>query len=72
MLHFWREAIAEVHSDFMAKLPDAEPHVLTLRACQLDGRMEGSRHPNLMLPWAQQWYGLQPLSTLLVNPDQHP
>lgn len=57
-LRRWREAVAEVYSDFVVKLPDAEPTTLTLRAFQLDGRTEGSRYPNLMLPWVWQQLGL--------------
>jgi len=57
-LRRWRETVAEVHSDFVAKLPDAETPILTLYARQLDGRTEGSKYPNMMLPWVQQRYGL--------------
>ena len=54
----WRETVAGVYSDFLAKLPDAEPPILTARAHETDGRTEGSRYPNFMLPWVQQRYGL--------------
>ena len=57
-LRRWRETVTEVYLDFVAKLPDAETPILMLRATQLDGRTEGSRYPNLMLPWVQQQYGL--------------
>lgn len=57
-LRRWRETVTDVHSDFVAKLPGAEIPPLTLRATQLDGRTEGSRYPNFMLPWAQQRYDL--------------
>ena len=57
-LRRWRMAVAEVHSDFVMKLPGAETPILTVRASQLDGRTEGSRYPNFMLPWAQQRYDL--------------
>jgi len=57
-LRGWRETVAEVYSVFVAKLPDAAPATLSSRANQLDGRTEGSRYPNLMLPWVRQRYGI--------------
>ncbi|KAF9646810.1 hypothetical protein BDM02DRAFT_2889392 [Thelephora ganbajun] len=54
----WRKTVAEVYSDFVAKLPGAESPILSSRARQLDGRTEGSRYPNMMLPWVRQRYGL--------------
>ena len=49
-LRHWMEIVARVHSDFMAKLPDAELPVLVTRAKLEDDRTEESWHWNLMLP----------------------
>lgn len=57
-LRHWREPVAVVYSDFLAKLPDAEPAILAARSHELDGRTEESRYPNMMLPWVKQRYGL--------------
>lgn len=57
-LRYWRETVAAIHSDFEAKLPDAEPPILTLRAALLDGRTKESRYPNLMLPGIGRRYGI--------------
>jgi hypothetical protein len=56
-LRHWREIVAGVHSDFAAKLPDPEPPTFTSRAMWEDGRTEGSRYPNLLLPGAMRRYG---------------
>ena len=55
-LRHWKETVAEVHSDFEAKLPGTGPGTLTLRAEQVDGRTEESRYPNLMIPGVMQQY----------------
>ena len=57
-LRHWRETVAAVYSDFEAKLPDAKPPVLILRARWVDGRIEGSRYPNLMFPEMRQQCGI--------------
>ena len=49
-LRHWKEVVAGVYSDFAAKLPNAELPPLATRAFWEDGRTEGSRHPNLLLP----------------------
>jgi len=49
-LGHWRETVAQVHSDFMAKLPEARVPALASRASWEDGRTEGSQYPNLMRP----------------------
>ena len=53
-LRHWKETVLEVHSDLEAKLPDAEPANLSSRARWVDGRTEGSRYPNLMVPGIKQ------------------
>ena len=53
-LQRWKETVTEVYSDFEAKLPDAEPTPLSSRTKLVDGRTEGSRYPNLMVPGVNQ------------------
>ena len=57
-LRHWREIVAEVYADFEAKLPHAGFPNLTVQAGWVDGRAEGSRYPNLMLPGMGQRYGI--------------
>ena len=57
-LRHWREIVAEVYGDFEAKLPDAGYPNLVIKAGWVDGRTEGSRYPNLMLPGMGQRYGI--------------
>lgn len=57
-LRYWKEVIADVYSDFSAKLPDAELPTLAMRASWEDGRTEGSRYPNLLLREAMEEYGI--------------
>jgi hypothetical protein len=57
-LRHWREIVAEVYSDFAAKLPEAKLPTLTIRAQLIDGRTEESRYPNLMLPGMGEHYGI--------------
>ena len=49
-LRRWKEIVASVHSDFMAKLPDAEFSALATQKSFGDDRTEGPRHRNPMLP----------------------
>jgi hypothetical protein len=57
-LRHWREIVAGVHLDFETKIPDPGPPTLLARAIWEDGRTEGSRYPNLMLPGVRQKYGV--------------
>ena len=49
-LRHWKEIVASVHSDFMAKLLDAELSALVTGKSFWDDRTEGPRHRNPMLP----------------------
>ena len=50
-LRHWKEIVAKVRSDFMAKLPDAElPTLAAWEKFEDDRRTEGSWHQNLMVP----------------------
>ncbi|KAF9645908.1 hypothetical protein BDM02DRAFT_3119531 [Thelephora ganbajun] len=42
-LRDWRRVVAEVYSDFAAKLPDAEPPTLATLGVLEGGRTEGSQ-----------------------------
>ena len=54
-LQRWKKSVAEVYSDFSAKLPDAElPTQLATKAESEDGCTEGSRRQDLMLPGTKQ------------------
>lgn len=53
-----RETVAEGYSDFAARLPEARLPALIIRAGLEDGRTEGSRYPNLMIPGLKQQYGI--------------
>lgn len=57
-LQHCKEMVAEVHSDFAAKLPDAKLPILAMRATLEDGRTEESRYPNLLIPEVKHQYGI--------------
>jgi len=57
-LRHWRETLAEVYSDFTAKVPDAKLQTLALRALWVDGRTEESRYPNLLIAKVGQQHGV--------------
>ena len=57
-LRHWRETVAKVHSDFAARLPDAQVPTLAQRASWIDGRTDESRYPNLLLPGVWKQYGV--------------
>ena len=57
-LRHLRETVAEVYSDFAARLPKARLPALIVRAALEDGRTEGSRYPNLIIPGVKQQYGI--------------
>ena len=48
----------EACDDLERKLPKREPPVLTSLALLEDGRSEGSKYPNLMVPAAREYYGI--------------
>jgi len=57
-LRHWREIVAEAHSEFTAKLPDAKLPPLARKAKWEEGRTEKSRYPNLMLPGVWERYSV--------------
>jgi len=54
----WKQVVAEAYVDIERRMPKREPPVLTSLAMLEDGRSEGSRYPNLMVPTARERYGL--------------
>ena len=56
-LRHWKEMVAKVRLDFVARLPDAELPTPAAWAKFEEGRVEGSRHQNLILPEVKQRYG---------------
>lgn len=57
-LRHWKEIVAEVYVDIEKKLPEEIPD-LAIKAGWVDGRTEGSRYPNLLLPGMGERYGIQ-------------
>lgn len=57
-LRHCREVVAEVYSDFVAKLPGVELPALARRTKLEDGRTERSRYPNLIPTEEKQRLGL--------------
>lgn len=58
--HLWclKQVVAEACVDFERRVPKAGPSVLTSLALLEDGRSEGSKYPNLMVPAAREHYGI--------------
>lgn len=57
-LRHWRELVAEVHSDFAAKFPDAVLPTLVTQAKSWEGGWpEGLGNPSLMSPGVMSQYG---------------
>ena len=57
-LWYWKQVVAEACADLERKVPKNEPSVLTSLALLEDGRSEGSKYPNLMVPAAREHYGI--------------
>ena len=57
-LRRWREAISKTYADFETSFPGNEPSLLASLAVSIDGRMESSTYPNLMVPKERERYGL--------------
>jgi hypothetical protein len=57
-LRHWREAISKTCADFEASFPGEGPSLLASLAVSMDGRMESSAYPNLMVPKERERYGL--------------
>ena len=58
MLRYWKGVVANAYSTFQEKLPNAEPPEITLTLHEQDGRIEGSRYPNLLEPASRDEYGI--------------
>ena len=54
----WMKVVENAHLDFAARFPEAKIPTLALRAREEDGRIEGSRYPNLILSQERQQYGI--------------
>ena len=50
--------MVEAHDDLQRRIPKFEAPVLTSLALLEDGRSEGSKYPNLMVPGARERYGI--------------
>lgn len=57
-LRRWREVISKTHAEFEATFPGNGPSLLASLAVSIDGRMESSAYPNLMVPKERERYGL--------------
>jgi hypothetical protein len=57
-LWYWKQVVAEAYADLERRIPKFEPPMLTMLASLEDGRFEGSKYPNMMVPAARQSYGL--------------
>ena len=57
-LRHHRGMVAEAWSDFEARLPGQSPLSITTLLVFVDGRQEGSMHPNFMLASERRSYGL--------------
>lgn len=58
MLRYWKGVVAKAYEAFQESLPGEEPHELTSMLLNQDGRMEGSRYPNLLQPSVRDDYGI--------------
>lgn len=54
----WKQVVADACADLERRVPKSEPPVLTSLALLEDGRAEGSKYPNLMVPAAREYYGI--------------
>lgn len=57
-LWFWKQVVEGACVDLEMRMPKCEPPVLTSLALLEDGRSEGSKYPNLMVPAAREHYGI--------------
>jgi len=54
----WKEIVAQACVDFERRIPKCEPPILAALALLEDGRSEGSKYPNFMVPAARESYGI--------------
>ena len=57
-LGHWKTIIEKAYASFQAKLPGSEPSLFSSQVLATDGRSEGSKYPNLVLPEERERYGL--------------
>ena len=57
-LRYWRAAIGKAYTDTRLNPLEDGPSLLISSTLLMDGRMEGSRYPNLLLPEERAPYGL--------------
>lgn len=57
-LRHWKRIVGTLYLDFVERLPEAKAPTLGLLARREDGRVEGSRYPNLIHPWERVQYGI--------------
>jgi hypothetical protein len=58
MLRYWKGVVAKAHSTFQEKLPGEEPPELSSMLERQDGRIEGSKYPNLLQAAVRDDYGI--------------
>ena len=56
--YYWRGVIGKAYADLQANLAGCEPNPLVSLALSIDGRMEDSRYPNLLIAAEREPYGL--------------
>jgi len=58
LLRYWKGVVANAYSTFKEELPDEEPPETSLTFWEQDGRIEGSRYPNLLQASAREDCGV--------------
>lgn len=58
LLRYWKGLVAKAHLTFQEKLPGREPPELLSTLARQDGRVEGSRYPNLLQAAVRDDYGI--------------
>ena len=58
LLRYWKGVVAKAYSTFQEKLPGEEPPELSSMLEKQDGRIEGSKYPNLLQASVRDDYGI--------------
>lgn len=58
LLRYWKGVVTKAFSTFQEKLPGEEPPELLLTLEKQDGRIEGSKYPNLLQASVRDDYGI--------------
>jgi hypothetical protein len=58
LLRYWKGVVSNAHSTFREKLPGEEPPELSSMLERQDGRIEGSKYPNLLQASVRDDYGI--------------